>query len=91
MNHYGLLAALVLTNLVSDRAGAADVAAPNFVFILADDQSWSGTAVPMIPGKDYSRSPNFQTPNIERIAAQGVTFSQAYAGHCKCECSRDPS
>ena len=61
---------------------------PNIVFILADDQSWSGTSVPMIPGKDYSKSRQFKTPNIDRLAAQGVTFSQAYAAHCKCECSR---
>lgn len=62
--------------------------APIIVFILADDQSWSGTSVPMIPGKDFSKSPQFRTPNIERLAAQGMTFSQAYAAHCKCECSR---
>jgi arylsulfatase A-like enzyme len=88
MCHYRLLATLVLTLVVSDRAEAAAGAAPNFVFILADDQPWSGTSVPMIPGKDYSRTASFHTPNIERIAAAGVTFSQAYAGHCKCECSR---
>ncbi len=83
-----LLVVLALSHLVCDRVEAADIAAPNFVFILADDQAWSGTSVPMIPGKDFSRSPNFRTPNIERLAAQGVTFSQAYASHCKCECSR---
>ncbi|MEQ1850904.1 MAG: sulfatase-like hydrolase/transferase [Chthoniobacteraceae bacterium] len=62
--------------------------APNIVFILADDQSWSGTSVPMIPGKDFSKSQQFRTPNVERLASQGMTFSQAYAAHCKCECSR---
>src|SRR5438067_1093026 len=81
-----ILVALTLPHVLIDRAEAADVAAPNFVFILADDQSWSGTSVPMIPGNDFSRSPGFRTPNLERIAAQGVTFSQAYASHCKCEC-----
>ena len=69
-------------------AAAAFGKAPNIVFILADDQSWSGTSVPMIPGKDFSKSKQFQTPNIERLASQGMTFSQAYAAHCKCECSR---
>ena len=62
--------------------------APNIVFILADDQSWTGTSVPMIPGKDFSRSRMFHTPNLERLAAEGMTFSQAYAAHPKCECSR---
>lgn len=61
---------------------------PNVVFILADDQAWNGTSVPMMPGKDFSRSRNFHTPNLEKLAAQGMTFSQAYAAHPKCECSR---
>lgn len=42
----------------------------------------------MIPGNNSSKNPMFHTPNIERLAAQGATFSQAYAAHCKCECSR---
>ncbi|MES2695067.1 MAG: sulfatase-like hydrolase/transferase, partial [Verrucomicrobiota bacterium] len=62
--------------------------APNFVFILADDQSWSGTSVPMLPGEPLSRSRIFRTPALERLATQGVIFSQAYASHCKCESSR---
>ncbi len=82
---FALLAAAALV-FFPHAIRAADK--PNFVFILADDQSWNGTSVPMIPGKDFSRSRNFHTPNIERLAAQGVTFSQAYAAHCKCECSR---
>ena len=69
-------------------ANAAQAAKPNFLFILADDQAWSGTSVPMLPGKELSRSRNFHTPNIEKLAAQGLTFSQAYAAHCKCEASR---
>lgn len=62
--------------------------APNILFILADDQAWNGTSVPMIKDDARSGSRQFQTPNIERLAAQGMTFSQAYAPHCKCECSR---
>lgn len=61
---------------------------PNILFILADDQSWNGTSVAMMPGKDFSRSRVFRTPNLEKLAAQGMTFSQAYAAHPKCECSR---
>ncbi len=62
--------------------------APNILFILADDQAWNGTSVPMMPGQDASRSRTFKTPNLDRLAARGITFSQAYAAHCKCECSR---
>ncbi|TDU70953.1 arylsulfatase A-like enzyme [Prosthecobacter fusiformis] len=61
---------------------------PNILFILADDQAWNGTSVAMIPGDTASRSQTFRTPNLDRLASQGMTFSQAYAAHCKCECSR---
>ena len=69
-------------------AGSAFAKDPNFLFIFVDDQGWSGTPVPMIPGKDFSRTPSFRMPNVERLAAQGMIFSQAYAAHPKCECSR---
>jgi arylsulfatase A len=61
---------------------------PNFLFILADDQSWSGTSVRMKVDEPLSATAVFRTPNLEKLAAQGMTFSQAYAAHCKCECSR---
>ena len=63
-------------------------APPNFLFILADDQSWSGLSVEMIAGKDFSKGKNFNTPNTEKLAERGMIFSQAYAAHPKCECSR---
>ena len=69
-------------------APAAPVAAPNFLFILSDDQSWNGHSVAMIAGQANSRNAAFRTPNLEKLASQGVTFSQAYAGHPTCECSR---
>lgn len=63
-------------------------AAPNFILILVDDQAWSGTPVPMIPGNPRSATAGFRMPNLQRLAREGVVFSQAYAGHPKCECSR---
>ena len=84
-----LLALWILAIAGSLSAGAASQpSAPNFLFIFVDDQGWSGTSVPMIAGKDFSRMPGFQMPNLDRLAGQGMTFSQAYAGHPKCECSR---
>jgi len=69
-------------------AKAAPAALPNFVFILADDQAWNGTSVPMIPGDAASKTASYRMPNLDALAARGMTFSQAYASHCKCECSR---
>ncbi|MCY2935757.1 MAG: sulfatase-like hydrolase/transferase [Planctomycetota bacterium] len=67
---------------------AEDAKSPNFLFILADDQSWSGTPIPMMPGNQASCTAAFKMPNLAKIAAAGTIFSQAYASHPKCECSR---
>ena len=61
---------------------------PNFLFIFIDDQAWDATSVQMLPGEDRSRTADFNMPNLNQIAAQGMTFSQAYATHPKCEASR---
>ncbi len=85
----GAFLAVVLACFSLARAvEAAGTAAPNFLIIFVDDQGWSGTSVPMMPGKDFSRTAGFQMPNLDRIAAQGMVFSQGYASHPKCECSR---
>ncbi len=86
MRTFLALGALVL--VVVSNVYAASSSAPNFLFILVDDQGWSGTSVAMMPGKDFSRTAGFRMPNLDRLAAQGMVFSQGYAGHPKCECSR---
>lgn len=78
----------ILTLLAVFHVTAFAAAPPNFVFILADDQSWSGTSVRMKEDEPLSATAVFRTPNLEKLAAQGMTFSQAYSAHCKCECSR---
>ena len=79
----------VLVALLAGILGAsARAAAPNFILILADDQAWSGTPVPMIPGNPRSATPGIRMPHLQRMAREGMVFSQAYAGHPKSECSR---
>ena len=63
-------------------------AAPNFLFVFIDDQAWDATSVQMIPGESFSHTANYRMPNLEQIASDGITFSQAYATHPKCEGSR---
>ena len=79
---------LALAALLLAPCSLLHAAKPNILFILADDQSWNGTSVRMMPKEEFSGSRVFKTPNLEKLAAQGMTFSQAYAAHCKCECSR---
>ena len=44
---------------------------PNIVFIMADDLGWTDLGV---MGSDY-----YETPNIDRLASQGMLFTNAYA------------
>jgi len=53
---------------------------PNIVFIIADDMSWNDTSV-------YGH-PNIQTPNLEKLATQGMRFDQAFLTISSCSPSR---
>jgi arylsulfatase A-like enzyme len=53
---------------------------PNILFILADDLGYADVSC-------YGRR-DFTTPNIDRIAAEGVRFTQAYANSAVCTASR---
>lgn len=52
-------------------AGTGDCKQPNIVFILADDLGWTDLGV---MGSDY-----YETPNVNRLASQGLLFDNAYA------------
>ena len=61
---------------------------PNFVLFLVDDQGWSGTSVQMSDGVDSSKSLYFQTPNLEKLASNGMRFSRGYSSSPVCSPSR---
>jgi arylsulfatase A-like enzyme len=61
------------------KAAAAD-APPNIVFILADDLGYADLSC-------YGRR-EYRTPNIDRVAAEGVRFTQAYANSAVCSATR---
>src|SRR5207244_12617524 len=60
------------------RAGAASP--PNIVFIMADDMGYADLSC-------YGRR-DFTTPNIDRLAAGGMKFTQAYANSSVCSATR---
>ncbi len=64
------------------------LAAPNVLLILADDMSWVGTSVQMNPDLPDSKSDYHETPNLERLAREGMRFSDAYAPHPNCSPTR---
>src|SRR5215207_9434112 len=70
---------LVLVTAVAAPAwSAADRA--NVIFILADDLGWRDLGC-------YG-STFYETPNLDRLAAHGVRFTDAYAACCVCSPTR---
>lgn len=72
---------LLLALLSSFTVLAGSVAAsakPNIVFFLVDDMGWQETSVPFHSAvTELNR--RYRTPNMERLAMQGMKFTQAYA------------
>jgi len=59
---------------------------PNIILFLVDDMGWQDTSVPFY----HERTPFndlYQTPNMERLASQGMKFTQAYS-HSVCSPTR---
>lgn len=71
---------LVAPLLAAGAAGATRPARPNIVFILADDLGYADLGC-------YGQK-RIRTPNIDRIAAEGIRFTQAYCGTSVCAPSR---
>lgn len=61
---------------------------PNFVVILTEAQGWANTSVAMDDRVPESKSRNFQTPAVERLAREGLRFSHGYAASPRCTPSR---
>ena len=70
----------VLQVFVACAHGDERVSPPNIVFIMADDLGYGDTGC-------YGQT-LIQTPNIDRLGAEGLRFTQAYAGGPVCASSR---
>ena len=70
--------ALLLSLYTNSRADAAD--RPNVLLILVDDLGWADLGV--------SGSTFYETPNVTRLAAEGVYFSDAYSANPVCSPTR---
>ena len=60
---------------------SAFAAQPNVIVILADDLGWSDTTL-------YGTTTYYQTPNVERLAKRGMTFTRAYSASPLCSPTR---
>src|ERR1044071_4324638 len=68
------------TVVAAPSLARAQAAHPNIIFIMADDLGYADLSC-------YGRR-DYTTPNIDRLAAQGVRFTQAYANSAVCSATR---
>ncbi len=84
--HHRTRAMLVLATVVAmwsghlDAADKTDPARPNIIYIMVDDLGYGDVGC-------YGQKV-IQTPNIDRLAAEGIRFTDHYAGHTVCRPSR---
>ena len=77
-----ILSFIVALSLAGSSLSAADQ--PNIIVFLVDDMGLMDTSVPMLTDADGNpeRHPLndwYRTPNMERLAEQGIRFSTFYA------------
>ncbi|MHC4909974.1 MAG: sulfatase-like hydrolase/transferase, partial [Planctomycetota bacterium] len=71
---------LAVVAVGSNPAGAGDAVRPNIVFILIDDLGWMDLAC--------QGNPVVRTPNVDRLAGEGMRFTDAYAAAPVCSPTR---
>ena len=72
---------LLLGLLLLSCSGAKDEASstsPNILLFFVDDMGWQDTSVPFWK-EETAFNRLYKTPNMERLARQGMKFTQAYA------------
>ena len=78
MNKLKLFLIGTLFALVSCQSEEQEVPPPNIILFLVDDMGWQDTSVPF--WKERTEFNNlYHTPNMERLAKEGMKFTQAYA------------
>ena len=51
---------------------------PNIILFLVDEMGWEDTSLPFWTQKTHYNEV-YETPNMERLAKEGMMFTQAYA------------
>ena len=76
--------------LAAEESSASESAEdrPNIVLLFIDDWAWNGTPIQMDDEMLNSGMPVAEMPNLERMAAEGMKFRNAYSGAPQCSPSR---
>ncbi len=76
-----LLAIAILFSVCTFQGKAISPQKMNVIFILADDLGWSDCTL-------YGTTKLYQTPNLERLAKRGITFTNAHSASPLCSPTR---
>jgi arylsulfatase A-like enzyme len=82
------IAIAFLTIVISGQNRSPAAERPNFVFIYTDDQRWDALGIVQREQGEKARFPWFQTPNLDRLASEGVHFRNAFVVNSLCSPSR---
>jgi arylsulfatase A-like enzyme len=78
MKNASLILSWMLLLYPNSGIGAVPDKKPNIIIFLVDDMGWQDTSVPFWTRKTPFNE-RFHTPAMERLASQGMMFTQAYA------------
>ncbi len=62
----------------SAKAAKPEKTKPNIIFFIVDDLGWQDSSLPMW-GDTTDINRMYHTPNLEKLASQGIKFTNAYA------------
>jgi arylsulfatase A-like enzyme len=73
-----LMSGVVLPLLTGCKSDPNDSPRPNIILFMVDDMGWQDTSVPFWKEKTPFNE-RYKTPAMEKLASQGMMFTQAYA------------
>eukprot|EP00750_Incisomonas_marina_P015540 INCI18359.3.p1 GENE.INCI18359.3~~INCI18359.3.p1 ORF type:complete len:551 (-),score=80.53 INCI18359.3:265-1917(-) len=80
--------ALAASAAAARSASAAPASPPSFVVLFADDMGWSQPSAVSDRGPHAGDNGTISTPNLDKLAAEGIAFTNWYSAHHVCSPSR---
>lgn len=75
------IAALLLCLVVVPEATGADAPRPNILYLYVDDMGWGSIGPNGQQARRERGLPHVKTPNLDRLAREGVNFARGYGCH----------
>lgn len=76
-----IVSSLLILNVVGNTLKAQQTKAPNIIYILADDMGYGDVKI-------YDNKSKFPTPNIDKMASEGIRFTDVHTSSSVCTPTR---